>query len=140
VVRNLRPQGFVALEQRGHFWSLYWRYPTPWNGTVAARLKDITSFGAMRDVRNLTPKKIPDAGWHLSWLPNGDKTSADTARKKVDSFCHPEVLDRIVDGVAEDRFVTEGVHVDGVKMERCDVDGTFPKWIREGRCPESWLR
>lgn len=140
AARNVKPRGFVAFEQRGHFWSLRWQYPHTWQGTVAGRLRDITSFGQMRDLRNLTPVRIPHAGWHLSWLPSGDLTSADAAVRKVGSYCHPEVTDRILAGLASDRFLVDGVHVDGVQMTRCEVDHTFPKWIREGRCPESWLQ
>ena len=133
VTRNIRPQGFVSFTQRGHFWSCRWTYGQPWFGTVAGRARDIASFGQMRDMRNVA-RKIPDAGWHLSWLGGPD-----VALAKVGSFCHPEVKDRIVDGLESDRFLAEGVHVDGVKMTRTDIDDTYPRWVREGRCPESWL-
>lgn len=133
VTRNVRPQGFVSFMQRGHFWSCRWLYPEPWFGTVAGRVRDVSSFGAMRDTRNIA-KKIPNGGWHLSWLGG-----ADAALTKVGSFCHPEVKDRIVDGLASDQFLRHGFHVDGQRMSRCEIDGTFPKWIRDGHCPESWL-
>lgn len=131
--RNVRPKGFVSFTQRGHFWSCRWLYG-PWQGTVAARARDIRTFGAMRDARNITPTRLPNAGWHLSWLGGGE-----VARAKVGSFCHPEVEARIIDGLADESFLRDGIHVDGVKMTRCEVDRSFPKWIREGRCPESWL-
>lgn len=142
VARNIRPPGFYALPQRGHFWSLRWRYPYPWMGTVVGRAGNITSFGVMRDIRNTAPSPpgIDHAGWHLSWLPKGESSSAETAIEKVGFFCHPEVTDRIIAGVEGDRFLREGIHVDGVKMDRCEVDGSFPKWIRDGRCPKSWLQ
>lgn len=134
VVRNLRPSGYVSLAQRGHFWSLRWQYPIAWHGTVAARLGHVDSFGAMRDRRNFAPK-LPDAGWHLSWLGTPEQ-----AMKKVGSFCHPEVEDRIVTGLASNSFLEAGVHVDGVKMLRVEIDHTFPKWIRDGKHPESWAQ
>ena len=133
VARNVRPSGFVSLSQRGHFWSCRWLYPEPWYGTVAARARDIKSFGAMRDMRNVA-RKIPNGGWHLSWLGG-----AEVAMEKVGAFCHPEVRDRIVEGLVSDRFLSAGVHVDGLVMSRVDVDETFPRWVREGLCPESWL-
>lgn len=133
VTRNVRPQGFVSFMQRGHFWSCRWLYPEPWFGTVAGRVRDVSSFGAMRDTRNIA-KKIPNGGWHLSWLGG-----ADAALTKVGSFCHPEVKDRIVDGLASDQFLRHGFHVDGQRMSRCEIDASFPKWIRDGLCPESWL-
>jgi beta-1,4-mannosyl-glycoprotein beta-1,4-N-acetylglucosaminyltransferase len=133
AVRNVRPTGMIAFEQRGHFWSCRWLYGLPWFGTVAARAKNIRSFGAMRDTRNIAPS-IPGAGWHLSWLGGPE-----VALRKVGNFCHPEVEDRIVSGLATNRFLVEGYHVDGVKMTRCEIDASFPRYVREGRCPESWL-
>jgi hypothetical protein len=132
VARNIRPQGIVALEQRGHFWSCRWQYPIPWRGTVAGRAGDITSFARMRDARNVA-KPLPDAGWHLSWLGGPD-----IAMAKIGSFCHPEVRDRIIKGLADNQFLRDGVHVDGVKMQRCEIDRTFPRYVYEGRCPDSW--
>jgi beta-1,4-mannosyl-glycoprotein beta-1,4-N-acetylglucosaminyltransferase len=132
AARNVRPNGLLSFEQRGHFWSLNWQYPHPWYGTVAGRVGAIRSFGAMRDARNIAPK-LPNAGWHLSWLGGAER-----ALKKVGSFCHPEVEERIVSGLETDRFLQAGIHVDGVKMVRCEVDRTFPKWIRQGKAPKSW--
>jgi hypothetical protein len=134
AARNVRPQGFVAFEQRGHFWAVDWLYPPSWRGTVAARLASIKSFGAMRDMRNVA-KPIPMGGWHLSWLGGPDR-----ALHKVGSFCHPEVEDRIRDGLDSDTFLRSGVHVDGVKMAKVDVDDTWPRWVWERKCPDSWWR
>lgn len=140
AARNVRPRGFVAFEQRGHFWSLRWEYPRPWRGTVAARAGSIRSFGAMRDTRNVAPVSLPGAGWHLSWLPDGGETHEDSARRKVGSFCHPEVEERILKGLDAETFRRAGVHVDGVQMRACEVDDSFPRYIRERRCPESWFQ
>jgi len=139
VVRNLRPQGFVSLEQRGHFFSVDWLYPLPWYGTVAGRVKDIQSFGAMRDMRNIV-RKIPNGGWHLSWMPVGDRTSEETAREKLKTFCHPEVTERVLMGLEIDAFRGDGWHVDGQQMTPVEVDRTWPRWIYERKCPESWFR
>lgn len=139
VTRNVRPQGFVAFEQRGHFFAVDWLYPLPWYGTVAGRVRDITSFGAMRDTRNIA-RRIPNAGWHLSWLPVGDKDPNRTARDKVNSFCHPEVTDRVLAGLEIDAFRGDGWHVDGQRMTPVDVDGTWPRWVSERKCPASWFR
>lgn len=133
VARNVKPTGLVAFEQRGHFWSCRWRYPVPWRGTVAGRVGDITSFAKMRDTRNVA-KAITDAGWHLSWLGGPEVAIA-----KVGSYCHPEVTDRILKGLADDSFLRQGIHVDGVRMMPCEVDDSFPKYVREGRCPMSWI-
>ena len=138
AARNVRPGGnYVAMAQVGLFWSLRWRYPEPWYGTVAAQVNRIGSFGALRDTRNNAIVKIPDAGWHLSWLPKNGMTSARSAHEKVKTFCHPEVADQINEGTREDHFVKSGIHVDGLVMDR--VDGPWPKWVRDGNAPESWF-
>jgi hypothetical protein len=134
VARNIRPTGFTTVEQRGHFWSCRWVYPKPWPGTVVARAGDIKSFAAMRTLRTAAKVFPGPGGWHLSWLGG-----ADVAMQKVNSFCHPEALDTIVTGLESNRFLADGVHVDGLKMTRVDIDSSFPKYVREGRCPESWL-
>lgn len=134
VVRNVRPDGFVSFEQRGHFWAVDWLYPLPWHGTVAGRVGNVTSFGLMRDMRNVV-RKLPNAGWHLSWLGG-----AEVAQAKVNSFCHPEVEARIKDGLASDKFLRDGWHVDGQRMTPVDVDKSWPKWVAEGKCPANWFR
>ena len=136
ATRNVRPKGFVAFEQRGHFFAVDWLYPYPWMGTVAARAADVKSFTAMRDRRNLTPIRLPDAGWHLSWL-GGDEANL----AKLGSFCHPEVADRIHRGLGVgNTFLNDGIHVDGAVMTPVDVDSSWPKWIAARRCPDNWFR
>lgn len=141
--RNVRPQGFWSFAQRGHFFAIDWLYPHPWYGTVAATVGHLNKFPAdrrfsyMRDVRMtaLNPSHLTDAGWHLSWLGG-----AEAAVAKVGSYCHPEVTDRILDGLATDRFLRHGIHVDGVKMRPVDVDESWPKWIVAGNAPANWYR
>lgn len=134
VTRNIRPTGFVALEQRLHCFAVDWLHPEAWRGTVAGRVDKVRSFGAMRDMRNIAPH-IPNAGWHLSWLGTTDENLA-----KLGAFCHPEIAGRTHEGLTADRFRVDGWHVDGKKMAAVDVDHTYPRWIIDGRCPESWFR
>jgi hypothetical protein len=145
AARNVRPSGLVSFEQRGHFWAVDWLYPLPWYGTVAARVStllksaelnpaDSQTFGAMRGARNTAPK-LPAAGWHLSWLGGAER-----ALHKVGAFCHPEVEDRIRAGLKDDGFMRDGWHVDGQRLVPVDVDRTWPRYVYERRCPESWWR
>ncbi len=138
VVRNLRlpaGSGYVAFQQRGHFWAVDWLYPVPWMGTVAVRVGDSDlNMPRMRSMRNLV-KSLPNAGWHFSWLGGRER-----ALHKVASFCHPEVEDRIVRGLDEDTFLRDGWHVDGTRMVAVKVDHTWPKFIREGKAPPEWWR
>jgi len=138
VARNVNPRGTVTLLQRGHFFAVDWLYPPGWEGTVAARVRDVKSFGDMRNTRRQNPERqtIPDAGWHFSWL-GGDEA----ARVKVNAFCHPEVIPNVTDVLDKGNlFLTEGFHTDGTKLEPVDVDSTWPKYIHERRCPQSWFR
>lgn len=145
VARNLRPQRseMISLNMRGHFWAIDWLYPPGWHGTVATRVGNLPSlaaatgggpFVAMRNSRNLNGKKLLNAGWHFSWLGGHE-----AAMRKVGSFCHPEVEDRILNGA--EVFWREGIHVDRVKMLPVDVDRTWPKFMQNpANIPASWYR
>ena len=134
AARNVRPAGtnLVSFDQRGHFWAIDWIYPPGWRGTVAARAGAISTFRHMRDVRNFA-MPIPDAGWHFSWL--GGRTAA---LAKVGSFCHPEVRPRIETNA--DRYYSQGIHVDGVRLLPVEVDKSWPAWMQTEKVPESWRR
>lgn len=140
--RNVRPGGELwTFEQRGHFWAVDYLYG-PWYGTTVCTVRTLgkfaqTPFAYMRDCRLTArvPDHLRDAGWHFSWLGGPD-----AAIKKVGSFCHPEVEDRIVNGLASNQFYEQGIHVDGVKMTPVDVNDEWPKWIRDGHAPQSWFR
>lgn len=149
VVRNLRLRGnqMASFRQKGHFWAVDWLYPDPpgWSGTVACRVETLGSLGprpfvTMRDRRNINTLQLPNAGWHFSWLGR-----AEAARRKVNSFCHPEVIDQMPDDL--DWYWREGYHVGGgdnrqpVKMLSVEVDSTYPLWMQDpANVPESWYR
>lgn len=144
--RNIKPGGgTVVLGMRAHFFAVDWHYEPNWMGTTATTLRNLDRlstvvrgpFAYMRDQRLTTicPPGFEDAGWHLSWLGG-----ADAAVRKVRSFCHGEVEQQILHGLATDRFLKHGYHVDGTKMKPVDVDETWPRWIVEGNAPESWYR
>jgi hypothetical protein len=150
-VRNVKPNGYLAFLQRLYCFAVDWQHPELWCGTVAGRvggLKDFRtfrtmdrlvpadSFGYMRSCRNIAAT-IPGAlaGWHLSWLGGRD-----AALRKLGSFCHPEIEGRTRTGLESDEFLQTGYHVDGKRMIPVDVDETWPRWIRERKCPASWFR
>lgn len=143
VARNVAPSAFTTLLMRGHFWAVDWRHPDPdnlgvpwWAGTVAAPARIISSFAEMRNTRRRNPVQLPNAGWHFSWLGGPEAN-----RAKVHSFCHPEVIGQVEASIESGhKFYAEGIHTDGKQMEPVDVDGTWPAFIRERRCPESWFR
>lgn len=134
AARNVRPSGMVAFDMACYSMAVDWQHPQRWRGTVAAKVKNIGTFGAMRDARNFAPA-IPAAGWHLGWL-GGQEAQL----RKLGAFCHPEIAERTLSGIEENWFLTEGWHVDGQKLIPVDVDRSWPRWIRERKCPESWFR
>lgn len=134
IVRNLRPHGFVALQQRCYSMAVDWQHPQPWRGPVATTVGNVRTFTALRDARNTAPV-LANGGWHLGWL--GGPAAQE---HKLDAFCHPEIADRTRDGIRANRFLTEGFHVDGAKLIPVDVDETWPRYVYERRCPPSWFR
>lgn len=126
--------GFRVFLQRLHCFAVDWEHPGAWKGTVAGHVRDIGEFADMRSMRGFAPI-LPSGGWHLSWLGGQAQTL-----KKLGSFCHPEIADRTLAGLRRDEFMQTGYHVDGTKMLPVDVDETWPRWIVEGKCPESWYR
>lgn len=134
VVRNVNTNGMVAFDQTLYCFAVDWLHPQRWRGTVAAKLRTIDTFGAMRDARNVVPA-LPNAGWHLSWL-GGQEAQL----RKLNSFCHPEISNRVEDGIRHDEFLRDGWHVDGQKMQAVEVDKTWPRWVHERHCPVSWFR
>jgi hypothetical protein len=59
---------------------------------------------------------------------------------KLAAHCHveqdtPEILGTITSG----RAYAEGWHI-GTKHIPVDVDETWPRYVRERRCPDSWFR
>jgi hypothetical protein len=143
VARNVRATGYTTLLQRAHFWAVDWLHPNPddvgipwWCGTVAAPARGVSSFAEMRNSRRHNPTRIPNAGWHFSWLGGAEANLV-----KVHAFCHPEVADTVEASVADGhRMYTHGIHTNGIAMDPVDVDATWPAFIRERRCPENWFR
>lgn len=147
AARSVNPQRhqLVSLHQRGHFWAVDWLYPLEhgWFGTVAGRWECIRTladnrqcgpFTAMRDSRN-SNQRLPNGGWHFSWI-GGTK---DEWLRKVGSFCHPEVEQRIRENA--NRYFRDGIHVDGIAMLPVDVDRTWPRWMQDpANVPTSWHR
>ena len=134
VARNVRPRGFVAFEMRCYSMAVDWMHPDPWPGTVAALARNIATFSGMRDARNKAPR-LPDAGWHLGWLGGPE-----AQLRKLNSFCHPEIAARTLDGIERNHWLEQGWHVDGKKLVPVDVDSSWPRWVAEARCPDSWFR
>jgi hypothetical protein len=94
------------------------------------------SLAALRDQRGKW-QVIQDGGWHFSWIggPERQRDKLDTAT------CHTELL-----GTAEGDMIRDGTRWrtsqdgGGLPVVPVDVNGTWPAYIRERRCPEDWFR
>jgi beta-1,4-mannosyl-glycoprotein beta-1,4-N-acetylglucosaminyltransferase len=136
AARNVRPRGFVTFNQRAHFWALDWLYPPGWEGTVAARVRDIPSFSEMRNSRRRNRVALPNAGWHLSWMGGAEANVT-----KVEAFCHPEIGPAVKQSIANGHtLLRDGKHTDGTPLVPVDVDGSWPRWVVQGNAPASWYR
>lgn len=143
AVTALRPRGMVVLYQRFHPFAVDWVHPRGyWEGTVAARVKDIGKMGDMRNLRlsrDITvlrdPENGPMYGWHFSWVSDG----VEAKEAKIRSFCHSEIRPTWEHRLGE--CYEAGRHVDGAMLEPVEVEeGLWPRWITDGNAPASWYR
>ncbi len=134
-VADSPPPSPVVFEQAHYMYAVDWLYPgRVWPGTIAATVRDVAGFRDLRAQRWELPR-LPYAGWHLSWMGGLDEQ-----RRKLGLHCHlemtPAEYQRIDSGAAYQR----GAHHGGAQMIPVEVDGTWPWWIAQRRCPPSWFR
>lgn len=128
----VKPAWPVVFDQQLYMFAVDWRHPGRWPGTVAfARGTGRVSFGAMRGLRH-TARPVR-GGWHFSWLGGHDAINL-----KAGLSGHPDL-----DGIPaanQARLLYERGRSPWGDLEPVDVDGTWPAWIRDRRCPRSWFR
>lgn len=112
-----------------------WLYPAEMPGSVVTSYQHMAGLklSAVRDGRPGYPV-IHNGGWHLSWLGGLQSQS-----EKLAVSCHLELPYEERDIIEGGHGYRTGHHV-GVDMVPADVDGTWPKYVRERRCPPSWFR
>jgi hypothetical protein len=125
---------FTAFEQSFYCFAVDWRHRESWRGTVAARRREVVSLQAMRDRRGSAPG-LPRGGWHFSWLGGPAANLV-----KLGAFSHAELAAVVGHDVSAGTFLREGRHVDGSPLAPVEVNATWPRYIRERRCPPSWFR
>jgi predicted O-methyltransferase YrrM len=109
--------------------------PRPWYGTVATLAKNVTSWQALREMTGITKAHVPVfGGFHFSWL--GDKVDH---LRKLGTFSHTELKAELGPKLAEGYYTRERMHVDGNKLSLQPIDDSYPAFIREKRCPKSWI-
>jgi hypothetical protein len=136
AVLTAQPATAALVMQRVACFAVDWLWPALEPTGVLARAGFLggRSLAGVRDQRHSFPA-ITDGGWHLSWMG-----SHETHLAKLASHCHaeqdiPDIMDKITSG----RAYAEGWHI-GTKLIAADVDETWPRYVRERRCPDSWFR
>jgi len=129
----------AAVQLRTCIFAVDWEAPGCPPASVVARAGWLggKSLAAVRDARGSFPV-IPDGGWHLSWLggPEAQREKLETAsphQPEIDA--RPEGM-MIRDGTRYRTSQTGG----GLGVIPVDVDETWPRYVYERRCPESWFR
>jgi beta-1,4-mannosyl-glycoprotein beta-1,4-N-acetylglucosaminyltransferase len=84
-------------------------------------------------------------GWHLTWLGGPG-----AIERKAAQFCHLELRDMILKANLDRQLYERGMtwHGDGPypppapvhSMVPAMVDDTWPRYIRERKCPDNWFR
>lgn len=126
----------AALSMRLAMYAVDLLYPERHLCSVIARAGAIgSSLAAVRDARYGLPV-IADGGWHLTWLGG-----VEGQREKLRVTCHLEMTPVEYALIYDGKCYNEGIHHSGqLQMVPADVDGTWPRWIHERKCPQSWFR
>lgn len=123
-----------VLQQRLCQYAADWVHPLPWHGTIVTRVRSAGRFAGLRSLRNTLPP-VQAGGSHLSWMGG---TEAHV--RKLDTHCHLEMTEATKASIRSGQWLREGRHSDGHKLQAVEVDETWPRWIRERKCPDSWFR
>jgi hypothetical protein len=128
--------GPAGLQQRVFAFAVDWEFP--WLETTSAVCGAVyarqASLSAIRDSRQAYPVRS-GAGWHFSWL--GGKAGI---KAKARAHCHAELDDQLVQGADSGVLYEQGAGVWGCNLMPAEVDKTWPRYVYERRCPESWFR
>lgn len=117
--------GHTVFLQTLYCMNLEWYDTTPWFGTVATRMCDLTTPQEARDNRMFAPTKLHNAGWHISWMGNDE-----TRQAKFRNGCH-------YDDYAAEWNTETGMFL-GTQLQHSSYNSTYPIWINEGHAPDSW--
>ena len=131
----LPPDRPYGLMMRTAHSAVDWLYPWQAPGSVLAPWSVIKG-AALSSVRDGRPgyDVVHDGGWHFSWLGGPQKQA-----EKLAVTCHLELSSEEQGILGSGQGYKDGRHI-GVEMVAWDVDETWPAYIRERRCPQSWFR
>lgn len=147
---SMQPDGPVAMGMWLSMFAVDWVYPEQARIAVAGRAKALAEvpLHVVRDngVRARLPL-APGCGWHFTWLGGPE-----AIRRKAGQFCHLELREMILDGNEAGEWYEQGFTWHGPaiapyppprrsgRLVPVDVNQSWPRYIRERRCPPEWFR
>lgn len=135
------PEPLCGLMLRYHPFAVDYQGSPGANGTMCLleKAKSIGSLSSLRMMKDIQPPPYPiidPGGWHLSWLGGQDEI-----REKLFSYCHLETFEATMEANEADVMYRTGRGSPiADPVDKVEVDETWPRWIAERKCPESWFR
>lgn len=139
--------GMRAFNMRLAMFAVDWVHEEPTRISTGGLRHNLGVLPEQRDnAYRITLPLVQDAGWHFTWLGGPE-----AIRSKADQFCHLELRDMILRSNEERLLYEQGYTWHGdtgpyppphatVQQLAVEVDETWPSYIRERRCPDSWFR
>lgn len=126
-----------------HF-AVDWLTPWVWPAPSVCRFMQVPNFTALRE-GGWPTLPLAGVGWHLTWLGGPDAII-----RKVNAFSHTERIAEITAGARAGKYyergllwaggIPDGTIHDETQLIAADVDESWPRWVYERKCPESWFR
>jgi hypothetical protein len=127
----------VTLNQKLNMYAVDWEVPVEHACQVAVTgtALSFSSLSSLRDSR-LSYPLFDGGGRHITWL-GGPFEQA----RKLAVTCHEEMRPEERERISSGECYRMGIHHAGdLNLLPVDVDDTWPPYIQERRCPESWFR
>lgn len=128
----------ASLLMRTFHSAVDWEYPRPQLTSVLGRWGSMYghSLAALRAGRHQYAR-VWDGGWHFTWVGSQEYRQA----KLAAGTCHVEMPAAEWEAIGTGASYARGVHyAQDALVHPVDVDGTWPGWIRDRRCPADWFR
>lgn len=117
----------MQLDVRQYFWKLNWQVPQHCNQGARPVMVRRDYLESPQVLRAAQLERIPDCGWHFSFLTDEVKTV-----EKIEAFAHTEVDKeefKVKDSIT--RRINEGVDpFDRFPLKLVPIDSSYPKWIQ----------
>ncbi len=127
----------ITLKQKLNMYAVDWevRAEHACQVAVTGAALEGTSLSQLRDHRLAFPG-FSGGGRHITWLGGPEEQA-----RKLDVSCHEEMRPDERERIASGECYRTGIHHAGdLQLLAVDVDETWPRYIYDRKCPESWFR